>query len=192
VYGLAVVPLEGPLQALIRLKGRPPEKGIVLLVDTADQIAGLVTVPAPAARLVAHFWPGPLTLVLPVRHGVALPRSLTGGQSTLGVRLPDHPVPRALAGRLGPLAVSSANRSGEPDATDADGLLTAVPGVDLVLDDGPVRGARPSSVVSVAADGCLAILRHGAIPDDAVWAVAGGPPGAGTLARTRRPAGDAP
>lgn len=164
VYGLAVLPTDGPLEALVAAKGRDPGKGIALLIDGLDQLTGVVVVPRSALELARRFWPGPLTLVLPVRAGLTLPDLLTGGRATLGVRLPDHPVPRALARRLGPLAVSSANRSGEPDARTAEELVAAIgPGVALVLDDGPVRGGRASSVVAVPAEGPMEVLREGAI-----------------------------
>ncbi len=164
VYGLAVLPTEGPLDALVAVKGRDPGKGIALLIDGLDQLTGVVVVPRPAIELAKRFWPGALTLVLPVRDGLVLPELLTGGRTTLGVRLPDHPVPRALARRLGPLAVSSANRSGRPDALTAQELLASVgEGAALVLDDGPVRGGRASSVVAVTVEGRIEVLREGAI-----------------------------
>jgi L-threonylcarbamoyladenylate synthase len=164
VYGLAVLPTQGPLEALVAVKGRDPGKGIALLVDGLDQLADVVVVPAGAVRLAERFWPGALTLVLPVRQGLDLPALLTGGRPTLGVRLPEHPVPRTLARRLGPLAVSSANRSGQPDARTAAELVEAVgDGVRLVIDDGPVRGGQPSSVVGFAADGAMEVFREGAI-----------------------------
>lgn len=164
VYGLAVLPAEAPLHVLVAAKGRHPGKGIALLVDGLDQLTGMVHVPPAAVRLAESFWPGPLTLVLPVREGLVLPGLLTGGRATLGVRLPDHRVPRALARRLGPLAVSSANRTGQPDARTADELVEAVGGgVSLVLDDGPVRGGRPSSVVAVTLEGAVEVLREGAL-----------------------------
>ena len=79
-----------------------------------------------AERLAARFWPGALTLVLPQRPDAPLPELLTGGRPTIGVRLPDHAVPRALARRLGPLAVSSAKSRGEPDATTAAQVLASL------------------------------------------------------------------
>jgi L-threonylcarbamoyladenylate synthase len=164
VYGLAVLPTDVPLQALVAAKGRDPGKGIALLVDGLEQLTGVVHVPPAAVRLAERFWPGALTLVLPVRAGLELPELLTGGRATLGVRLPDHFVPRALARRLGPLAVSSANRTGQPDALTAAELADAVGNqARLVLDDGPVRGGQASSVVAVPLEGPIDILREGAI-----------------------------
>lgn len=164
VYGLAVLPTERPLEALVAAKGRDPGKGIALLVDGLEQLTGVVQVPPAAVRLAERFWPGPLTLVLPIRAGLVLPELLTGGRTTLGVRVPDHAVPRALARHLGPLAVSSANRTGQPDALTAAELVEAVGDrARLVLDDGPVRGGRPSSVVGVTSDAPIEVFREGAL-----------------------------
>ena len=164
VYGLAVLPTERPLEALVAAKGRDPGKGIALLVDGLEQLTGVVHVPPAAVRLAERFWPGPLTLVLPIRAGLVLPELLTGGRTTLGVRVPDHAVPRTLARRLGPLAVSSANRTGRPDALTAAELIEAVgERARLVLDDGPVRGGRASSVVGVPEDGPVEVFREGAL-----------------------------
>ena len=164
VYGLAVLPREGPLASLLAAKGRSADKGIALLIDGLDQVDDLVLIPGAASELAGRFWPGALTLVLPLRPGALVPQVVTGGHRTLGIRLPDHPVPRALARRSGPLAVSSANRSGQPDARTAAELLVSVgDALALVLDDGPVRGGVPSTVVAVAADGRLTILRAGAL-----------------------------
>jgi L-threonylcarbamoyladenylate synthase len=173
VYGLAVLPQPQPIAALVAAKDRPLGKGIALLIDGLDQVGDLVELPAAARRLAAACWPGALTLVLPLRSGVVMPDVVTGSRTTLGVRLPDHPVPRALARRLGPLAVSSANRSGEPDARTAAELLASVgPALAVVIDDGPVRGGVPSTVVAVAADGGLTILRAGALDLATLKAVA--------------------
>jgi L-threonylcarbamoyladenylate synthase len=122
---------------------------------------GLAT---PASELLASaFWPGPLTLILACRPDVTLPVALTGGLPSVGVRLPDHPVPRALAAVLGPLPTTSANRSGELDALDAAAVVAQLGGtVDLVLDGGPTRGAVPSTVVDCTVDP-PAVLREGAL-----------------------------
>lgn len=175
VYGLAVLPHPTPLAALVAAKGRPTEKGIALLIDGLDQVTALVDVTPMAWHLADALWPGPLTLVLPLRHPNDVPTALTGGRATLGVRVPDHPVPRALARRLGPLAVSSANRSGEPEALTAAELVAAVgESLALTLDDGPVHGGIASTVVEVSDDGSLVVLREGAIGRGQIDAVARG------------------
>jgi L-threonylcarbamoyladenylate synthase len=175
VYGLAVLPHPEPLAALIAAKHRPPAKGIALLVDGIDQVASSVVLPAAAQALAARFWPGPLTLVLALREGAALPEALTGGKRRIGIRIPDHPVPRAVARRMGPLAVTSANVSGEPDAVTVDELIGSLgASLAVVIDAGPIaRGGIPSTVVVVDPDGSLTVLRTGAIEAQVLRAVAG-------------------
>ncbi len=164
VYGLGVVPRPEALAALIAAKGRPDDKGIALLIDGLDQVEGLVEVAEPARRLAARYWPGALTLVLPLRRPELVPSAVTGGRATLGLRIPDHPVPRALARELGPIAVTSANRTGEPAARVPEELIASVGGsLALVLDDGPVRGGVASTVVAVTADGAWSVMREGAL-----------------------------
>lgn len=164
VYGIGVLPRADALAALIRAKQRPEEKGIALLIDGLDQVEMLVELPPAAVRLARDHWPGALTLVLPVRRAASLPDTLTGGRDTLGLRIPDHPVPRALARALGPLAVTSANLSGGAPATTAAQLMASVGhALALVLDDGPVRGGVASTVVAVDTDDAWRILRAGAL-----------------------------
>ncbi|MBX3028688.1 MAG: threonylcarbamoyl-AMP synthase [Chloroflexi bacterium] len=174
VYGIGVRPAPDPLRALITAKHRDEGKGIALLVDGLDQVTELVTLPDAAHRLADRFWPGALTLVLPLRPGVVLPTALTGGRPTLGIRLPDHSVPRTLARRLGPLAVTSANRSGEPEARTAAELVASVgDALALVLDDGPVRGGVASTVVALDVDGRPTVLRPGALDPGLLTATLG-------------------
>jgi L-threonylcarbamoyladenylate synthase len=164
VYGIGVVPRPEALAALIAAKQRPEDKGIPLLLDGLDQVAGLVDVALPAERLAARYWPGALTLVLPLLRADLVPTAVTGGLGTLGLRIPDHPVPRALARELGPIAATSANRSGEPAATIPEELIASVGhALALVLDDGPVRGGVASTVVAVEADGSVRVVREGAL-----------------------------
>jgi len=169
VYGLAVA-LDAPdaIERLFAAKGRPPDKAIVLLVADIGQAerTGLF---GPAARALASAaWPGALTLVVPRRPEVRLPEILTAGGSTIGLRLPGHGTPRALARALGPLPVTSANRSGEPDLTNAPGLEIEFGGVlEVILDGGPAPGGTPSTVVRC--DGWdTEVLRVGAIPPEQI------------------------
>ena len=124
VYGLAVaLDADNGLGRLFAAKDRPLDRAIVLLLADHRQ-AETVGVLDPAAHvLAAAFWPGGLTLVVPQRPDAALPAELTGGSATIGLRLPAHDAPRAIALALGPLPVTSANRSGEPPATDAAEVL---------------------------------------------------------------------
>ncbi|HSM33232.1 MAG TPA: L-threonylcarbamoyladenylate synthase [Anaerolineae bacterium] len=171
VYGMGVVPRPEALAAIILAKRRSEDKGIALLIDGLDQVDGLVEWHPPARRLAERCWPGPLTLVLPLLHPELVPDALTGGRSTLGLRIPDHPVPRALARSLGPIAVTSANSSGEAPALTAEQLVAAVgPSLTMVLDDGPVRGGVASSVVVVDAVGSWRLVREGALDGRAIAA----------------------
>jgi L-threonylcarbamoyladenylate synthase len=120
--------------------------------------------------LAERFWPGGLTLVLPVRPAARLPRVLAGGAPTIGVRVPDHPTPRALAAVLGPLPTTSANRSGEADARDANEILERLgDSLALVLDGGPIGGGPASTVVDCTLE-WPSILREGAIPSGSIAA----------------------
>ena len=165
VYGVCAVPLHESVERLIAAKQRSAEKGIQLLVDSIDQVRSMAALTPDAERLGAAFWPGGLTIVLARRTDVELTPLLGGGRPTLGLRLPDHDVPRALARRLGPIAASSANVSGQPDATSAQLVEQALGDVlTLILDDGPVRGGTPSTVVDCSDPTQPArILREGAI-----------------------------
>lgn len=172
VYGIAVaLATPGGIEAVFAAKRRPPERGIALLIADAAQAATIAEWPASAATLAAAFWPGGLTLVVPQRADVAWPAVLTGGAPTIGLRVPDHPAPRALAAAVGPLPTTSANRSGEAEASDAAAIVAQLgDAVALVLDGGPARGGPPSTVVDCSTDPPR-ILRPGAIPADAIEAV---------------------
>lgn len=169
VYGLAV-DLASPsgIDRLFAAKRRPSDRAVMLLLADADQARALVEWPPAAAALASAFWPGGLTIVVSQRPDAALPPELTGGRSTVGLRLPDHPTPRALAAALGPLPVTSANVSGLPEASDAAEIRDQLgDAIDLILDGGPARGGPPSTVVDCSA-ALPRILRAGAIPADAI------------------------
>lgn len=165
VYGLAALPAEAPLRQLLLLKRRSSEKGIQLLIDSVDQARQLVRLTPAAEALAERFWPGGLTLVLEAQPGVELPALLSGGRPTVGLRLPDHEVPRRLARELGPIAASSANLSGRPPATTAEHIQASLgEELPLILDGGPVRGGVSSTVVLCPSDGSTpVILREGAL-----------------------------
>jgi L-threonylcarbamoyladenylate synthase len=171
VYGIGVaLGTPGGVERLFAAKDRPPDKAIMVLADGPDQVEAVVEWP-PAARILASLWPGGLTLVLPLRPGAPIPPALTAGTLTLGVRIPDHPTPRALARALGPLPTTSANRSGEPSALSASEVAVSLAGrVALVLDGGPSRGGTASTVVDCSAERPT-ILRAGAIPADRLAAL---------------------
>ncbi len=151
VYGLAAG--HDHVRKLYAAKDRPKEKRIPVLLSDASNLEASALV-SPAARALAErFWPGPLTLVL------VAPR-----RGTLAFRVPDHAVARRLiAASGGGLPVTSANRSGRPDARTAQEVVEQLEGrVALVLDGGPTRGDRPSTVVDCTTD-TVKILREGAI-----------------------------
>jgi L-threonylcarbamoyladenylate synthase len=174
VYGIAVsLDTPGGIEALFAAKRRPPEKGIVLLLADAHQAPAIGEWPATAAVLAGAFWPGGLTIVVPRRPHVPLPDALTGGASTIGLRVPNHPAPRALAAAVGPLPTTSANVSGRPEARTASEIVDQLgDGIALVLDAGPAHGGAASTVVDCSQDPPR-ILRAGAIGAERLEAVLG-------------------
>jgi len=172
VYGIAVrIDTPGGIERLFHVKQRPPDRAIALLIGSADQARQIGVMTPSAGALAGAFWPGGLTLVLARREGATLPDVLTGGTATIGLRVPDHPAPRALAAAVGPLPTTSANRSGEPEARDA-GEIAAQLGdsIDLIVDGGVAHGGPASTVVDCS--GATArVLRVGAIPVERVTAI---------------------
>ncbi|TMF07052.1 MAG: threonylcarbamoyl-AMP synthase [Chloroflexi bacterium] len=163
VYGIgATASNEGAIKRLYAVKGRTPNKPLPLLVaEPAD--AGRYAVVTPLAKtLITRFWPGPLTIVM--RKSDGLRSRALAGQNTVGLRVPDNHVPRALARMLGePLTGSSANRSGaRPPVSAAEVAFSLGEMVSLVIDGGRASGEVESTVVDVS--GRLpAIVREGAV-----------------------------
>lgn len=176
VYGIGVaLDTPGGIEALFAAKRRPPDKGIMLLLADAAQAPSIGQWPDAAAALAAAFWPGGLTLVVPQRPDVVLPAVLTGGSATIGLRVPDHPAPRALAAAVGPLPVTSANVSGLPEAPDAAAIVDQLgSAVALVLDGGPAHGGPASTVLDCTVDPPR-VLRIGAVPLERIEGVLGRP-----------------
>lgn len=170
VYGLAADPWHsGAADRLFLLKGRSRAVELPLIVADADQALSLATaVPASAIRLMEAFWPGALTIVLPRRPEVDA--DLGDEDETIGIRCPDHPVPRALCRLAGPFAATSANRHGDPPATTAREVAVNLPGVALVLDAGDCDG-RPSTVVDSTGE-MPKLLREGSLDWKDILAVA--------------------
>ena len=167
LYGMGVDPRSPQgISRLMRAKGRVTGNPLPLLLAGADcATAWVAEVPADASRLMARFWPGALTLVLPAADG--LPPEVTGGGDTVGLRVPAHPVARALAAAAGGAVTgTSANRSGEPGLwRDPEALLAEFSGdADWLLWDVPVVSGTPSTVVRVPHRGDIACIREGAIP----------------------------
>jgi tRNA threonylcarbamoyl adenosine modification protein (Sua5/YciO/YrdC/YwlC family) len=163
VYGLAVDPFRpSAADRLFALKRRPRTVDLPLLVASADQVPTVATaVPQVAELLMARFWPGPLTLVVPRRPDLLA--DLGDDEATVGVRCPDHPVPLVLCGRHGPLATTSANLHGQPTMTTASEVGAALgDSVEVVLDAGPCTGL-PSTVVDCTGEEPKC-LREGRIP----------------------------
>jgi L-threonylcarbamoyladenylate synthase len=165
VYGICVA-LETPagVERLFEIKRRPPDKGIMLLLGNASQAPEIGVMTPAATALAAACWPGGLTVVVPQRPDVPLPAALTAGTPTIGLRVPDHAAPRALAGGVGPLPTTSANVSGLPEARDAQEISEQLGDViELILDGGPAHGGPASTVVDCA--GALPrVLRIGEVP----------------------------
>lgn len=164
VYGVGAHAYQPAAVArLYAAKVRPEGKAIPLLLgDAADIERVSRDLPPLTQRLMDAFWPGALTLVVPRNAG--LPDIVTAGGPTVAVRLPDHRLPRALARALGaPLAATSANLSGQAEASSAADVMAQLDGrIDLLLDGGRCPGGVPSSVVDLTVQP-PAILRQGAL-----------------------------
>ena len=173
VYGVGADAFDPEaVQRLLTAKGRGREMPPPVLVSAATTLDALaVGVPSWARALIAELWPGPLTLVC--HQQPSLQWDLGDTRGTVAVRMPDHEVALELLSRTGPMAVSSANRSGLPAATDADAAEDMLgESVAVLLDDGRTPGPQPSTIVDVtAAQG--RVLRLGALPLDRLNEVVG-------------------
>jgi L-threonylcarbamoyladenylate synthase len=173
VYGIAVsLDTPGGIERLFAAKQRPPDKAIALLIADAEQASEIGELNAVARALAQAFWPGGLTLVIPQRPDRSLPAALTGDASIahpkVGLRVPDHETPRALARAVGPLPTTSANRSGEPEARDAEELEAQLgTALDLIIDGGPAHGGPASTVVDTTTEP-VRVLREGAVSIDRI------------------------
>ena len=163
-YGLGADALnEAAVMRVASLKGRDPENPIPLIITDMNMLKEIVTeLPLMAERLINHFWPGPLTLVLPARQG--LPTLLMNRDGGVGVRVSSHPVASALVKGLGcPLTATSANLSGKgPAKTIAEARSYFSKQVEIFIDGGRLEGKKGSTVVEIHGDQ-LRIIRDGEI-----------------------------
>lgn len=162
-YGLAVSVFDArACERVFVLKGRPASKALPCIVsDVFDLEQVAREVPALALELSQRFWPGPLTLVLPARSGVAA----AAESGTIAVRVSSLPLARELAAAAGPVTSTSANPAGAAPATTADEVELAMSDVDLILDGGRTPGGLPSTIVAVSSGTAEPrLIREGAIP----------------------------
>ncbi len=161
VYGLAAS-AEHPkaIERLREIKGRPEEKRFTICIALKGDVKRFAAfVPRAAEKLINHFWPGPLTVVLPAKAG-----------STVGLRMPGLSITRDILLKTDTtVVIPSANPASEPPATDARRVLQYFDGmIELIVDAGPSQFAVSSTVVEVTAEGAVKILRSGAIGDEEI------------------------
>jgi L-threonylcarbamoyladenylate synthase len=168
LYGLAVDPRrDDAVGRLYAAKGRDASTAVPLIAASLEQAQEAATFGDADLRLAREFWPGPLTIVMPTRTGIAVP--VLGDGATVAVRVPSHAVARALAAAFGfCITATSANRSGHrPAVTGAEVAVALEQTIDLLLDAGPVPGGPPSTIVEITATGPR-LLRAGAVGWDRV------------------------
>jgi len=162
VYGVGALAFDATaVECIYTAKDRPVEKAIPILLGGPEDLDKVTAeIPPIAAKLAARFWPGPLTLVVPKHPNLP---EVVSAVPTVGIRVPDHPVARALLRAAGPMAVTSANISGQDSPKTARDVSRQLNGrIPLVLDGGETPGGVPSTVVN-----CLGsepvILREGPV-----------------------------
>ncbi len=189
VYGLgADAANAGALAEVFRLKGRPSDHPLIVHLADAAQLPDWATdIPDMAWRLAEAFWPGPLTLIL--RRQPWVPDALTGGQDTVGVRVPAHPLARALLARFGRgVAAPSANRFGHISPTTAAHVRAEFGEAVRVLDGGTCEVGLESTILDLSGE-TVRVLRPGAVTIEALEAVLGVPVVSGAARASPRVSG---
>ena len=172
VYGVGALAFDGKaVESIYTAKDRPVEKAIPVLVGDTEDIDKVASeVPLMAKKLAERFWPGPLTIVVP-KH-ISLPASVSA-TNTVGVRVPDHIIARSVLRAAGPVAVTSANLSGQPSPSTAEEVFAQLNGrIALILDGGKTPGGVPSTVVDCTGAKPV-ITREGPIKYDGIVAIIG-------------------
>ncbi len=175
VYGLAAdAGNPGAVAAIFEAKGRPRFNPLIAHVANLEAAARIAGLDGPGRTLAEAFWPGPLTLVAPCRDTGAVCDLARAGLDSVAVRVPGHPLAQAVLQAFGhPVVAPSANRSGRPSPTTfADAMEETGASAAAALDGGPCAVGVESTVVSVL-DGCIALLRPGAVTRDQIEALIG-------------------
>jgi L-threonylcarbamoyladenylate synthase len=174
VYGLAArADRDASVAAIYRAKGRPSFNPLIVHVTGLEQARRFAQFDAQAERVTTAFWPGAMTLVLPLTEDHGLAPAVTAGLQTVALRCPAHPVMRRVLKEAGvPLAAPSANRSGGVSPTCAEHVVASLGGrIDMVLDGGASEAGVESTIVALRRDGSWQILRPGPITSDQVEAL---------------------
>ncbi len=190
VYGLgAIVTDDRAIARIFLAKRRPHHNPLIAHAADRSMAAGFAWLDERAERLAEAFWPGPLTLVLPLKNGVPVSPMVTAGLSTVGVRVPAHPVARRLVEETGlPVAAPSANRSGRVSPTTAAHVARDLgETVDWILDAGPCSVGVESTIVDLSEPERARLLRPGGIPRERIEALIGPLEGAASGGPVRSP-----
>ncbi len=166
VYGLGANAFsEAAVNRIYEAKGRPPDNPLIVHISSTESLADVAShIPECASRLMARFWPGPLTLIF--KKSALIPGVTTAGLDTVAVRMPSHPVALALIGeaRL-PIAAPSANLSGRPSPTLAQHVIDDLYGkVELIIDSGPCLVGLESTVLDITTNPPVILRPGGVVP----------------------------
>jgi len=175
VYGLGAVATDPEaVRKIFEAKGRPSDNPLIVHIGTKEEIAQYAKdIPDVATQLMESFWPGPLTLIMNVQPGV-LAANVTAGLSTVGLRMPDHPVALKLLKTVGkPVAAPSANRSGKPSPTEAEHVFHDLNGKIPAIIDGGMTGIGVESTVLDVTTKIPVILRPGGVTKEMIENVIG-------------------
>ncbi|KEK25502.1 L-threonylcarbamoyladenylate synthase [Bacillus gaemokensis] len=174
VYGLGANAMnDEAIAKIFEAKGRPSDNPLIVHIGAKSQLEGIVReIPPVAEVLMKHFWPGPLTIILPKKEGIS--EKVTAGLDTVGVRMPDHPVALALIEEADvPVAAPSANRSGRPSPTLASHVYEDLNGKIAGIVDGGATGVGVESTVIDCTSEVPTILRPGGITKEQLEEVIG-------------------
>ncbi len=185
VYGLGADACNGhAIAQIFAAKGRPAFNPLIIHVATLEMAQEIALFNDAALRLAAAFWPGPLTLVLPLRPNAGLSPLVSAGLLTVGIRLPEHPVAQQLLAAFdGPVAAPSANRSGKISPTSAAHVAASLSGrINAILDAGACSVGLESTIIGF--DTVPTLLRTGGLPVEAINACLGAPLASHTVSET--------